>query len=107
MTTQFSDMPRTHGGDKIQDAVDAIEEMALALEEQIHTSFELRQEVCKAISSLKEERYKKVLMYRYINDYVWEDVADKMHYSTQQIWRLHRQAIDVIECYPQGVIMLS
>ncbi len=50
-------------------------------------------EVESYISSLPE-REQRLMRYRYIEGLTWEQVADKMHYSSKQIRRIHNATLD-------------
>jgi DNA-directed RNA polymerase specialized sigma subunit len=45
------------------------------------------------IESLEDEQEKRILKYRYIRGYRWEEIADKMGYSIRQIFNIHSKSI--------------
>ena len=55
-------------------------------------------EIEHVICSLKDDNQRHVLEYRYINGMVFEKIAVKMHYSYRQVKRIHKCALDVLEC---------
>lgn len=52
--------------------------------------------VKKAIGELPE-REKHLLTLRYIDGLIWEEVAEKMHYSYKHVHRLHNEALALIK----------
>ena len=53
----------------------------------------LRDEVKKAIDLQEDEDERLLLKLRYIEGATWEDIAEKMDYSTRHIYRLHKVAL--------------
>ena len=45
------------------------------------------------IEALEDEQEKRLLKYRYIRGYRWEDIADKMGYSVRQVFNIHNSAL--------------
>ena len=45
------------------------------------------------IEALEDEQEKRILKYRYIRGYRWEEIADKMGYSIRQIFNIHSKSI--------------
>lgn len=54
-------------------------------------------ELYDKIEALEDEQEKRLLKYRYIRGYRWEDIADKMGYSVRQVFNIHRKTIYKIE----------
>jgi DNA-directed RNA polymerase specialized sigma subunit len=48
------------------------------------------------IEILDDEQEKRLLKYRYIRGYRWEDIADKMGYSVRQVYNIHNKAMNII-----------
>lgn len=48
------------------------------------------------IEALEDEQEKRLLKYRYIRGYRWEDIADKMGYSVRQVYNIHNKAMNII-----------
>ena len=46
-----------------------------------------------AISKLDEPIERVILEYRYIDGYMWEEIADKLHYCREHLWRIHSRAL--------------
>jgi len=54
-------------------------------------------ETVSAIEKMENEEYKSVLTYRYINNMLWEEIADALETTERTIYRWHRMALDVLE----------
>lgn len=49
------------------------------------------------IEELENEQEKRLLKYRYLRGWRWEDIADKMGYSIRQVFNIHKKALKMIE----------
>lgn len=58
---------------------------------------ELRKNIWKAIYTLENTEERLVLLYRYLKFYDWQTVADKMHLSLRQVYRVHGFALKNIK----------
>lgn len=54
-------------------------------------------EVEAIIASVEDERKKAILEFHYLDAMKFEDIADKMNYSVERIYQLHREEIRRIE----------
>ena len=81
---------------KVVDAENEIREM-------VNELITLKRNIEKIIEYVSDPKLRQVLTLRYINGHTFEKIAEKMGYSSMQIYRLHRKAmenvINVIECY--------
>ena len=46
-----------------------------------------------AISSLEDVKQRRVLSFRYLDGMSYIEISERMHYSEERIYQLHRQAI--------------
>ena len=46
-----------------------------------------------AINALSDERYKSVLLYRYVRGMSWEDIMERMGYEKTQTLVMHGRAL--------------
>ena len=81
------------GGDKIQMAVQRLDENGRAIDRQIEELCKIRAEVEAAIDSVQDENLKLLLRYRYISGLTWERIAVKMSYSYRHTCRQHGKAL--------------
>ena len=58
---------------------------------------ELRNSIWKAIYTLDNTEERLVCLYRYLKFYDWKTVADKMHLSLRQVYRVHGFALKNIK----------
>ena len=58
---------------------------------------ELRNSIWKAIYTLDNTEERLVCLYRYLKFYDWETVANKMHLSLRQVYRVHGFALKNIK----------
>lgn len=49
------------------------------------------------IEALEDEQEKRLLKYRYLRGWRWEDIADKMGYSVRQVFNIHTKSINNLE----------
>ena len=70
------------------------------IEEEINRDIDelvmIREQVQKAIHSVKDQTLETLLEYRYIDGLTWEELAEKMHYSYQWVCRLHGKALECV-----------
>lgn len=66
---------------------------------------EVYDEISSAIMKVEDPFYRKILMLRYLDGMVWDEIADKVGYSSRNIYRKHAEALKVIMKYlPQRKI---
>lgn len=53
--------------------------------------------VTNAIEAIDDDNYKSILTYRYIDNLLWEEIADKMYVSYSTLKRWHIKALDIVE----------
>ena len=69
-----------------------------ALKRELAGLEEDRREIALAIEKVAEERFRQLLEYHYLEGWTWQQVACRMEYSPRYIYKLHKQALDAIEC---------
>lgn len=81
----------THGKIErcVSDIID-LERENMALEKKADRQFEI---ILSLINKIENPDYKKLLKYRYLYFQKWDDIAFYMHYSTQYVYELHREAL--------------
>ncbi len=50
-------------------------------------------ELYDKIEALEDEQGKQLLKYRYIRGYQWDRIAEKMGYSTRQVFNIHKRSL--------------
>ena len=88
-------MPRGGSGDWTQTA-DRLIELEQAVNERTRELVRWKIRAMDAIDLVEEANLREVLELYYIDGFTWEQVAQRMHYSEVQIWRLHGRALQKI-----------
>ena len=96
VTACFNNIRGGSGDDRLQYAVDMLCELRAALYDRLVDSTELRLEIERCISQVDDSRLRLIMEYHYIDDMIWEEVADKMHLESRWLMRLHNRALDMI-----------
>ena len=60
---------------------------------------EVYDEISSAIMKVEDPFYRKILMLRYLDGMVWDEIADRVGYSSRNIYRKHAEALKVIMKY--------
>ena len=76
---------------------DELVDLDLFIHQRISQSMKIQFEIITAIDQLEDWRYREILMHRYIDEFTWDDIARKIHYSKIQTTRLHGYALKAIE----------
>lgn len=93
MTPLFSSIVDEPDADRIQRCVQNIARLRRKLIKQMGEKTQLRQDIADWIDTVKDERLHLLLCYRYLDGLTWERIAENMHYSCKQIYRLHKKAL--------------
>lgn len=80
---------------------EAIVEKLIELQKQakaeLEDLYQERKKILEIIRSLEDPEQRAVLHLRYISCLKWEVVAENMGYSTRQVHRIHKDALEVLE----------
>lgn len=93
VSPNLSDMPKSGGTDKIQNAVCRIADIEQKINRDIDRQIDLRERIEAAICAIPDGRLRDLMRYRYIDGMTWEQIAVEMHYSYVHICRMHGQAL--------------
>ena len=96
-TTVFSDMPKVHNSSNMGDIVVKIISLENEINKEIDALVDLKEEIKSVIEKVKNIDYRVLLEERYLCMRKWEDIADDLHFSTQQIFRLHSKALSEVD----------
>ncbi len=92
--------PNVHKFDNLAAFGAAIDERCAELAK---VSGEIFTAICRLPLDIENNKYRRLLQYRYINFCTFEEIAVMMHYSWRHIHRLHEEALNaishVIECH--------
>lgn len=94
-SASMTGMPRNPSGSKspMADAVNRIAD----LEREVADLQQKRQEAIDLICALESSDYCALLIKRYIQEKIWEDIAAEMHLSVRKVYYLHPEAIRCLE----------
>lgn len=93
-----SDMPR--GGaseDRIAIAIERIIELEQEINAEIDRFVDLRRTIELYIETIPDDKLRELMRYRYIDGFAWDEVAERMHYSGRQAYRLHGAALSALD----------
>lgn len=94
-TTDFS-RERVSGGvheNKIAGLIGKAVDLETEIQAEIDSYIDLEREVRDVINAHENITERLLLRLRYIEFNTWERIAEKMNYSTMQIWRIHGSAL--------------
>jgi hypothetical protein len=66
------------------------------VEQNLNTLIIIKKEIGSIIQLISNSNYKVLLEQRYILCKKWEDIADFMDYSTENIFKMHGDALNVV-----------
>lgn len=77
--------------------VERICEMEEKINAEIDRFVDLKEQIRMMIERMDDPDEQMVLRYRYIHNYIWEDIASEMNYSLRWIYKIHSKALDSFE----------
>lgn len=72
-------------------------EYSALIDERINALFNIKIEIQKAINKIQSGKLRTVLICRYILFMQWERIADIMKYDVRHIYRIHSNAVELIQ----------
>lgn len=97
---KLSDMPRggkrSSGAAKIEQAIDIVRRMRGQMCTELRALERLRADIETAIASVPDQRLRLLLERRYINFQGWQQIADGMGYSIDNIYKMHGSALRML-----------
>lgn len=85
------------------DVVACIVDAERALDLQIDHMLAVKKEIAGLIAQVPDERMRGLLELRYLNGLTWEAVAERMHYTTRNVYNLHIAALKVVAILHTGL----
>lgn len=58
---------------------------------------QMKRNARRLFSKVQDPRYRRVLCLKYLCALNWKEIADRMNYSTDWVFSLHRQAVNYLE----------
>lgn len=78
----------------LDEKVKFVLEQFVKTEKSLIKSLEKRQSILTKIDTMSQP-YKNVLYFRYVCMKSFDEIADKMNYSTKRIYQLHQKALEI------------
>ena len=98
-TVTYSDMPRNpnKGHSRLEDAVIKIIELENEINKDMVELVELKKDIIRRIKAVESTELQTVLELRYLSYMRWEEIAIELGYGIDNVFRLHRNALDEIK----------
>lgn len=95
----YTDMPKKPncGGSKLEDTVIKMVSLEEEINHDIVRLLDMQNEISKCIDSIKDEKQHTVLELRYLAGKSWEEIAGELGCGIDNVYRLHRKALETIE----------
>ena len=97
ISIKYDDMPHAHNKTDLSDYVAKVDEKLMKLMELKDKKADLLDTIMNAVNGMEDEAEKDVIVYRYIREMSWEDIANNIGYSVKQTCRIHGNALEHIE----------
>ena len=86
-------MPHGSGGGDLSGYAARMDELERKIIKARYKRIQILKEIRDHIERMEDENEKDVLVYRYIRNMKWEDIAVKMNYRRQHVLRIHGKAL--------------
>lgn len=98
-TATVSDMPGSPNRNihKMEDAVVKIVELESEIKRDMMELVELKKDLIRRIKAVESTELQTVLELRYLSYMRWEEIAVELGYGIDNVFRLHRNALDEIK----------
>ena len=102
-TVTYSDMPKTKRyGSRIEDVVIKIIELENEINKDVLELVEIKAQIMDSIKAVQDPELQLLLELRYLNYVSWEQIALKLSFSIDNVFKLHKKALDAVEI-PKGL----
>ena len=97
-TVTYSDMPRNpnKGQSRLEDCVIQIMELEAEINRDMIRLVELKKDIIRRIKAVENAELQTILELRYLSYMRWEKIAIELGYGIDNVFRLHRNALDEI-----------
>lgn len=103
-TSTLSDMPggATRNIHQMEDVIIKMMEMEDEINKDITRLMDLKKEIAQVIHRVENLEYQTLLELRYLCFKTWEQIAVEMRYGIDNIYRMHKKALEEI-CVPKTI----
>lgn len=97
-TVTYSDMPKNpnKGQSRLEDCVIQIMELEAEINRDMIRLVELKKDIIRRIKAVENAELQTILELRYLSYMRWEEIAIELGYGIDNVFRLHRNALDEI-----------
>ena len=103
-TATYSDMPKSKNrtGSRIEDAVVKIIDLENEINKDVLELVEIKSQIMDSIKAVQDPELQLLLELRYLNYVSWEQIAVKLNFSIDNVFKLHKKALDCV-MVPEGL----
>ena len=97
-TVTYSDMPKSsnRGGSRMEDAIIKIIDLESEINKDMMKLVELKKDIIRRVKAVESAELQTILELRYLSYMRWEEIAIELGYGIDNVFRLHRNALDEI-----------
>ena len=99
VTSVITGMPGSANKNGMEDSIIRCTILEEKITQDIGAMIDLRRQAAEVIAAVRNVDCRLILAKRYLQYKQWEDIADEMGYSRENIFRLHRKALKIVENY--------
>ena len=98
-TVTYSDMPKNpnRGHSRMEDCICKIIDLGSEINQDMIQLVELKKDIIGRIKAVESTELQTVLELRYLSYMRWEEIAIELGYGIDNVFRLHRNALDEIK----------
>ena len=98
-TVTYSDMPKNpnRGHSRMEDCICKIIDLESEINQDMIQLVELKKDIIGRINAVESTELQTVLELRYLSYMRWEEIAIELGYGIDNVFRLHRNALDEIK----------
>ena len=97
-TGVLSGLPKSQGdGRSLENTIAKIVDLEEEINRDIDELVDIKTEIRKMISTLKNPTAKNIMEKRYMQRKSWNQIVDELHKSRDWIFKVHRQTLDELE----------
>lgn len=96
VTAAYGAIPGGHNPTGREDAISKCIMLEVKINDEMGKLIAMRQNVLTAILQLKNVDLRLILEMRYLHYKRWEQIAEELNYGIDNIYHLHRKALDII-----------
>lgn len=98
-TTVMSDMPGSPNRNihKTENVIVKIVDLQEEIKRDMEGLVDLKKQIVDSINTVQDPELRTLLELRYLSYHGWEQIATEMYYGIDNIFKLHRKALEQIE----------